>query len=53
MASCLKYAVLHVCQSKNSQAKEKGKSGTGEFLGGKSHRTMLLRAAVALPDLSP
>lgn len=53
MASCLRYAALHVCQSKNKQATEKGKVGQGRFSGGKSHETMLLRAAVALPDLPP
>lgn len=33
MASCLKYAVLQVCQSKNKQAAEKGKVGQDSFRG--------------------
>lgn len=33
MASCLKNAALHVCQSKNKQAREKGKVGQGRFSG--------------------
>lgn len=37
---------------KNKQATEKGKVGQESFRGEKSHRTMVLRAAVALPDLS-
>lgn len=37
----------------NKQATEKGKVGQESFRGKTSHRTMLLRAAVALPDLSP
>lgn len=53
MASCLKYAALHVCQSKNKQAAEEGKVGQGRFFGGREPRNNAAASSCGTPRSPP